>query len=138
MAILNPYINLDSSARQALEFYHGIFGGKLTMSTFKEFGASQDPSDDDKIMHGQVDGDNGITLMVSDAPSWIQDRPTVSNISISLSGADEDNLRRYWDGLAAGATINQPLVSAPWGDTFGMLTDQFGVDWMVNITAPRG
>jgi PhnB protein len=63
---LNPYINFKDSTREAMEFYHTVFGGKLAMSTFKEFHASQDPSEDNLIMHSQLDADNGITIMASD------------------------------------------------------------------------
>ncbi len=60
--------------------------------------------------------------------------PTESNVSVSLSGDDEDLLTGWWEGLAEGATVIEPLTKAPWGDTFGMLTDRFGVTWLVNIS----
>lgn len=137
MALLNPYINLNGNARQAAEFYHGVFGGKLDMNTYAEFGqTSGDPVADNKIMHSQLQTDNGMTLMVSDAPPGTEGH-VGSNISISLSGQDEAELRGYWDKLSEGATINMPLEQAPWGDSFGMLTDKFGVDWMVNIAGQQ-
>ncbi|HEX3300879.1 MAG TPA: VOC family protein, partial [Actinomycetota bacterium] len=55
-AALNPYLSFKSSTREAMEFYHGVFGGKLDMNTFKEFNASQDPAEDDLIMHAQLEG----------------------------------------------------------------------------------
>lgn len=55
-----------------------------------------------------------------------------SGYSVSLSGDDEATLRRYWDALSDGGTITMPFEKAPWGDTFGMLTDKFGVNWLVN------
>ena len=70
--------------------------------------------------------------MASDAPSHI-DHSAGSNIAISLSGDDEAELHGYWDGLAAGGAVAVPLEKAPWGDTFGMLTDKFGIELMVNI-----
>jgi len=133
---LNPYIGFRDSARAALEFYQGVFGGEVYLSTFKEFHASQDPSEDDKIMHGMLDGPNGLTLMASDAPNSME-VDSGSSISISLSGEDEAELRGYWNSLSQGATVTMPLESAPWGDTFGMLTDKFGVNWMVNIAGRK-
>jgi PhnB protein len=65
---LNPYLSFKDTARQAIEFYHSVFGGELRISTFKDSGASMDPIDDDKVMHSQLDAPNGITLMVSDTP----------------------------------------------------------------------
>ena len=62
------------------------------------------------------------------------DHTVGSNISVSLSGDAEGELRGYWDGLAAGGTVTVPLEKAPWGDTFGMLVDRFGIPWLVNIS----
>jgi PhnB protein len=131
---LNPYINFKDNARQAMEFYHTVFGGKLDMRTFKEFQASQDPSEDDRIMHAQLDTDNGMTIMGSDTPDRMEFKPG-TNFSISLSGENEAELRGYWDKLVKGGTVTQPLEKATWGDAFGMCVDQFGVTWLVNISA---
>lgn len=130
---LNPYLGFRDRARDALELYHSVFGGDLTVGTFGEAGMADDPADADKVMHGQLEGENGLLLMASDAPSSMP-TPSESSISVSLSGDDEEALTRYWNGLAEGATIIEPLTRAPWGDTFGMLTDRFGVTWLVNIT----
>lgn len=129
---LNPYLSFRDNAREAMEFYQSVFGGKLQMTTFKEFNASQDPSEDNKIMHGMLEADNGIVLMGADTPSSMEYREG-ANGSISLSGDNEAELRGYWEKLAPGSTIIEPLEKAPWGDTFGMLTDKFGVHWLVNI-----
>ncbi|HEY0920132.1 VOC family protein [Devosia sp.] len=129
---LNPYLGFRDNARQAMEFYRSVFGGELTLSTFAEFEASQDPAEGAKIMHAMLTSPNGFVLMGADTPKG---RPytTGSNYSVSLSGDDEAELRGYWDKLSEGASIGWPLAKAPWGDTFGMLTDRFGVSWMVNI-----
>ena len=129
---LNPYISFRDNAREALEFYHGVFGGDLNMSTFAEFQMSEDPADADKIMHGQLDAPNGMTLMAADTPGSM-DVQDASNITISLSGDDEPQLRGFWDKLTDGGSVTVPLEKAPWGDHFGTLTDRFGVAWMVNI-----
>ncbi len=96
-------------------------------------GASSDPSEDDKIMHALLEGDNNIVFMAADTPNREEYRPG-SNFSMSLSGDNEAELTRYFQKLAAGGSVFMPLAKAPWGDTFGMLTDQFGVNWMVNIS----
>ena len=129
---LNPYLHFHDETRQAMEFYQSVFGGNLNITTFKEFPGSHDPSDDDKIMHAQLDTDNGLTLMASDAPSRMEDQP-VMNGSISLSGDNEPELRGYFEKLAHGGTIIMPMESAGWGDAFGMCTDKFGTEWLVNI-----
>jgi PhnB protein len=132
---LNPYLTFRDTARQAMEFYRTVFGGELTLTTFKEFQASDDPREGDKIMHAHLAAP-GIVLMASDTPKGMPYTPGGS-ISLSLSGDDQAALTAHFDRLAAGGTITMPLEKAPWGDTFGMCTDKFGVQWMVNISARR-
>jgi PhnB protein len=131
-SVLNPYVNFDSSARQAMEFYKEVFGGELRINTFGEFG-QQDSPDADKVMHAQLETDRGFTLMASDAPAGMELDPT-GRITISLSGTDADDLRGYWNKLSDGGTVTMPLEKQMWGDEFGMCTDKFGVPWMVDIT----
>ncbi len=131
---LNPYISFTDNARPALEFYQGVFGDTLTLSTFGEFGA-QDSPEADKIMHGMLETDTGYTLMGADTPPGMEHRPG-TNVAVSLSGDDADGLRGYWAKLSAGGTVSVPLEKQMWGDEFGICVDQFGVGWMVNITQP--
>ena len=133
---LNPYLSFRDNAREAMEFYKTVFGGKLEMQTFKEFHASQDPGEDNKIMHSVLTADNGIVFMASDTPNSMEYR-TGTNMSMSLSGDNETELRGYYEKLSAGGTIAMPLEKAPWGDTFGMCTDKFGVSWLVNISPQK-
>jgi PhnB protein len=128
---LNPYLNFRDNAREAMEFYRSVLGGELTLSTFGDFGASDDPAEAGKIMHGQLESPGGLVLMGADTPAGM-DLATGSNISVSLSGQDLAELQGYWDRLADSGTVLQPLVQAPWGATFGVLTDRFGVTWLVN------
>jgi PhnB protein len=137
MTRLNPYISFKDNARQAMEFYKSVFGGKLDIMTFKDGGTPCDPSEENNIMHSALETDSGMMFMAADTPSGMEYIPG-RNISITLGGEDEDELRKYWEGLSVGADIEQPLVKAPWGDTFGMLTDQFKIHWMVNIRAKKG
>ena len=133
-AQLSPYLSFRDNAKEVMEFYQWVFGGELITSTFAEFQASDDPAEQDKIMHSMLTTNGGLVLMASDTPSRMDYTPG-NNISISLSGeqADERELRGYWDKLSAGGTVTVPLDLAPWGDTFGMCTDKFGINWLVNI-----
>ena len=131
---LNPYLNFNGNARQALEFYTSVFGGTLTLSTFAEFGAKESP-DADRIMHGQLETAAGYTIMAADVTSEMEYQPP-AGCSISLSG-DDDTLHDYWDKLSAGGTTTMPLQKQVWGDEFGMCVDQFGVPWLVNISQPQ-
>lgn len=127
---LTPYLNFRDTAKAALEFYQSVFGRTLEMSTYAEFSMFEDPAESEKIMHGMVTGDHDVVIMGADVPNSME---FGANSSVCLSGDDETVLRGWWDGLADGATVAEPLTKAPWGDTFGMLTDKFGVPWMVNI-----
>ena len=133
------HLNFTGNAREALEFYHSVFGGELNISTFADIpmpDSELNPDEADKVMHGMIAGDNDVTLMAADVPSHMEFQP--STTSLSLSGEDGDTLRGFWDRLSDGGSIGVPLAQAPWGDTFGMVTDRFGVPWMVNITASGG
>jgi PhnB protein len=129
---LNPYISFAGDARQAMEFYEQVFGGTLTLNTFGDFGAEDQP---DGIMHGMLETSSGYTIMGADNPPGQPHQPG-NNITVSLSGDDVDELRGYWNKLSDGGTIAVPLEKQMWGDEFGMLTDKFGIPWMVNISDP--
>jgi PhnB protein len=135
-AKLNPYLNFKDTTRQAMEFYKSIFGGDLRLSTFKEYNASSDPSEDAKIMHSELNTGNGIDFMAADTPNRMEYHPG-SNFNMSLTGDDEAELTAYFAKLSAGGMVTQPLEKAIWGDSFGMCTDKFGINWFVNITAKK-
>lgn len=134
---LNPYLSFKDNAREAIEFYHSVLGGVLTINTFAELHGSQNLSEDNFVMHSMLVVPNGITLMASDTPSRMAYDPG-NNITVSLSGDaddDEDVLKGYWSKLMVGGTESMPLAKAVWGDSFGMGTDKFGIGWLVNIAA---
>ena len=128
---LNPYLSFRDDAREAMTFYQSVFGGELTISTFGEFQASEDPAEQDKVMHSQLEAPDGLVLMAADIPAAMEHSPQ-AGVSVSLSGDDEDRLRGYWERLSEGGTVTMPFEKAPWGATFGMCVDRFGTNWMVN------
>jgi PhnB protein len=132
---LNPYISFGDNARQALEFYQGVFGGELNVSTFGEFGQADTPVANN-IMHGQLETPAGFTLMAADTPPGMEHNPG-DNISISLSGDNGDELRGYWSKLSGSGAVSVPLEKQVWGDEFGMCVDKFGISWLVNIGQPQ-
>jgi PhnB protein len=129
---LNPYLNFNGNARQAMEFYRSVFGGELSLMTFAQMGDSS--PDAELIMHGYLATPAGYAIMGADVPGSMEFQP-ISGSSVSISGDDADALRGYWDQLSASGTVTMPLERQAWGDEFGMCTDQFGVPWMVNISA---
>ena len=133
---LNPYLNFRDQAREAMEFYQSVFGGELTTNTFAEFHASDDPAEADKLMHAQLQTPSGLTLMAADTPNSME-LSSGNNYHLSLSGDDEATMRGYFEQLSDGGRTIMPLEPAPWGDTFGMCVDRYGVSWMVDIVGPQ-
>jgi PhnB protein len=128
---LTPYLNFREGTRAAMEFYRSVFGGDLTVNTFGETpGMGLDDAEKDKVLHSMLVVGPDMTLMAADVPAAMDVSP---NGTMTLSGEDEAQLHGYWDALSAGGTVGVPLEKAPWGDSFGMCTDRFGVAWMVNI-----
>ncbi len=128
---LNPYLNFKDNAREAMEFYANALGGELKVNTFGEFGDSGAP-EANLVMHAQLETPAGFTLMASDAPPGME-LDAVGGFAVSLSGDDEAELRGYWDKLSEGGEVTMPLEKQMWGDIFGMVTDRFGISWMVDI-----
>lgn len=129
---LNPYLFFNGNCKEAMEFYKSIFGGELTMQTFGEIpgdmpGKIEHP---DWIMHARLEGGE-VKLMGNDSSKA---SPKTAKVELSLSGMDEAKLRKMFDSLSGGGKVTMPLDRQFWGDTFGMLTDKYGIDWMVNIT----
>jgi PhnB protein len=129
---LNPYLNFRDNTREAMTFYQSVLGGELTVSTFADFHASEDPAEQDKVMHSQLETPDGLVLMGADTPNAMEYRPQ-AGVSVSLSGDDEGKLRGYWERLSEGGNVVMPFEKAPWGATFGMCVDRFGTSWMVNV-----
>ncbi|MDD7941266.1 VOC family protein [Actinomycetospora lutea] len=129
---LNPYLQFDGEAADAIAFYADVLGGTTQVMTFGQMG--MEGPDADKVMHGQLENEHGITLMVSDMPPG-ESRQRGNDVRISLSGDDEPTLRGWYEKLSAGGSVGTPLEKQMWGDLYGDCTDRFGVRWLVNISA---
>ncbi len=130
---LSPYLNFAGNCKQAMEFYNEIFGGKLELSTFED---SHAPCPDDwkeKIIHASLLCES-MSFMASDS----MPHGTVvfgDSVHLSIAGNDLETISAYFEKLSVGGKVDMPLAKQFWGDTFGMLTDKFGIHWMVNISA---
>ena len=131
---LDPYLFFKGNAKDAMDFYKGIFGGELTIMTFGDAGAQMPGAEEmkDKIMHAKLEGD--VNLMASDSREASEH---AAKIELSLSGDDEQKLTSYFEKLSEGGKVKSPLKKEMWGDTFGQLTDKYNIDWMVNIATPK-
>jgi PhnB protein len=127
---LAPYINFQGSARDAMEHYHRILGGKLDLFASDSSGQPQPAGPGDRIMYARLEAD-GIVIIASDGnpkyPATVGD-----HIGLSIGGADRDRLTTVFNALAEGGQVKMPLTDAPWG-TSGWLADRFGITWNVDI-----
>ena len=130
---LMPYLNFNGNTAEAMKFYQSILGGELTMQTFGEAKMAKTPKERDKIIHADLKNDM-LSFMASDGPPNQQVK-FGDNIHMSISGPDKNKLTEFFNRLAKGGKVDMPLAKQFWGDTFGMLTDKFGVHWMINVAS---
>ena len=127
-----PHLNFRGDARAALELYHSVFGGAVTVVTYRDAGGS-DPAEADRVMWGQVAADNGFRVMAYDVPARLPYAPGENPFFVSVRGDGPAEITGFWETLAEGATVLQPLGPAPWAPLYGMLTDRFGVTWVLDV-----
>ncbi len=132
-SILTPYLTFNGNAAEAMRFYQSVLGGELKMQTFGEANMAKTSKEKDRIVHADLKND-ALSLMASDG-QMTQQVEFGDNISMSISGQDNKKLTEIFNKLSRGGKVNMPLAKQFWGDTFGMLTDKFGVHWMVNIAS---
>ena len=128
MAAPVPYVSFAGNARQALEFYADVFGGRLELNTYADF--SNDDGPGDAIAHGVLSG-GPVALYGSDAAA--NEPPVrVEGLLLSLLGAAEpDVLHRWFDRLSAGGVVINPLAPKPWGASDGQVIDRYGLAWLI-------
>ncbi len=132
---LTPYLYFNDNCREAMTFYQGIFGGNLSVMTYGEGGADLPPEYGHLVMHASI-MDGPVELMASDDAGTAA--KGAGNTHLTLHGYDAETLRDWFGKLSAGATKVQPLKSEVWGDTYGELTDQYGIHWLFNIGSGQG
>lgn len=151
--ITTTHLNFPGTARQALDFYQYVFGGTVVAATYGDLGMPADAPGADKIVFGQVENDHGFRVMAYDIPG--QDTTDTSRTAgstrrengvtvtdrtffQSVRGETLDEVTAIWNALAAGADVVEPLAASPWSPGFGMLTDRFGVTWVIDVQPARG
>ncbi|GAA1816115.1 VOC family protein [Nesterenkonia flava] len=147
--VTTTHLNFPGTARQALSFYQQVFGGELTASTYGELGAPADCPHAEKIVFGLLESQNGFRVMAYDVPGLSEKTPgstfagntqrtregtvTDSPFFLSVRGESLEEVTAFWNGLSEGASVIEPLAASPWSPGFGMLTDRFGVTWVVDV-----
>lgn len=127
-----PHVNFRGQARQALEFYKTVFGGEIVLATYADIHSVEDPSEADHIAFGRVTAPNGFDIMAYDVQSSKRYDAGENPFYITLQGTDENEIKNGWDALAGSAkAILVPLGPAAFAPLYGMLTDRFGVTWII-------
>ncbi len=130
---LNPYIFFKGNCRAAMEFYKAIFGGELTVQSYEEVPGETPAGLEGQLMHAALTGGD-ISLMASDT---LLASPLAAKVSLSLGGTNEAKLTRIFNALCQDVEVRSPLKKEFWGDIFGSVTDKYGIEWMVNISASQ-
>lgn len=127
------HLNFRGSARAALEFYQSVFGGELVAISYADAHRVTDPAEADQILFGSVTSDDGFRIMAFDVPSARDYAPGTIPVFVSVRGTYAAEVSAYWEKLADGATIVEPLATSQWSPLYGMLTDRFGVTWVLDV-----
>ncbi|MFD3607114.1 VOC family protein [Streptomyces atroolivaceus] len=130
------HLNFRGTAREALDFYQSVFGGRNVAVTYKDADAVQDESEADWVMWGEVAGDNGFHVMAYDVPSRLPWNQGENPFFVSVRGETAEEISALWGKLAEGSAVVRPLEPAQWAPLYGMLTDRFGITWVLDVAAP--
>jgi PhnB protein len=138
MLAVNPYLNFNGNTEEAFNFYKSVFGGEFsTLQRFKDTpdAGKLSESEQNKIMHVSLPIGKGITLMATDAlESMGHSLVTGTNLSIAIEAESKEEAEKLFIGLSEGGKVEMPLQETFWGAYFGMFSDRFGIQWMVNHT----
>ncbi len=135
MAAVNPYLNFSGNCEEAFHFYRAAFGGEFqTVMRFNEVPAEyqSSPEERNKIMHMALPIGQGTILMGSDKPASMGKVDFGDSASISIVTDSKEEADRIFHKLSEGGSVTMPLGDVFWGSYFGMLTDQYGIHWMVS------
>lgn len=137
MPQVNPYINFKGNCEEAFNFYRSVFGGEFPyIGRYKDMPPgehTQPEMDGNLIMHISLPISKETILMGSDVGGeWAKHTEIGNNIHLSINAENETEANRIFEGLSVGGSVNMPLEKTFWGALFGMLTDKFGINWMVN------
>src|SRR5262245_56031398 len=133
------YLNFDGNTRDAMKFYARCLGGELSVMPFSEAPGDFPKEAKDRVMHSRITRGGSVLFMASDImPGYGDSFKQGTNFSISLDCESQEEIDRLFAAFSENAKkIEMPLQDAFWGARFGMLTDQFGIQWMFNFEKPK-
>lgn len=136
MVTINPYVNFDGNAQEAFDFYKSVFGGEFaSIVKYKDSpeAGRVKPEDANKLMHISLPIGKANVLMATDALGYMGNSYIAgNNFALSVSANSEEEANSVFNGLGAGGKISVPISKQFWGSYFGMLHDQFGIQWMIS------
>ncbi|WP_394937832.1 VOC family protein [Psychromicrobium sp. YIM B11713] len=142
------HLNFRGTAEEALKFYQSVFGGQLEIARYRDFGMPKELPDAEQVVFGQLESEDGFRVMAYDIPgsqggdpqliagsTQRQNGMTLTDRTFFQSVRAEtlEEVTHYWARLSQGATVLEPLAASAWSAGFGMLTDQFGVTWILDV-----
>jgi PhnB protein len=127
------HLNFRGNAGAALAFYQAAFDGQLTMVTYGQAGQAERDDQAGHVMWGQVTTDSGFRVMAFDVPASRPWHPGENAVFVAVAGSSAADITGPWDKLMEGGTVLQPLAPAQWSPLYGMLTDRFGITWIISV-----
>ena len=141
------HLNFRGNARSALEFYQSVFGGQVTIATYGDFGMPKEIPGAENVVFGKVESEHGFRVMAYDIPGQTGGSVdaagsthrengttlTTQSFFVSVQGETLDEVEGYWAALSVGGSVVEPLAASAWSPGFGMLTDRFGVTWILDV-----
>ncbi|MCG8571231.1 MAG: VOC family protein [Spirochaetes bacterium] len=141
MKAIYPYLSFNGNTEEAIRFYQSIFGGELLLlSRFKDMPGNEKLSQADleKVMHVTLKTKEGIIIMASDViESMSPPLKKGNNYSLSIEVESKEEADRIFDGLKTNGEVIMPLDNMFWGSYFGLLFDQFGIQWMISFSEEK-
>jgi PhnB protein len=129
-----PYINFQGQAREAMQFYQKVLGGKLDLLAVDDKGQTHPAGPEESIMHARLLSDYAVIMATDGSPDYPASKG--ENFAVALVGSDNPKMTQMYNELAEGGKAKMPLSDSSWGDKFGYLEDKFGINWMLDITSP--
>ncbi len=142
MTTINPWINFNGNAEEALTFYKSVFGGEFTkVLRFKDLASADFPvaeKEENKIMYIALPIDTGSVLIANDVPEFmgkVNENENRSKISVRVETKEEAD--RLFEGLSAGGNVEGPMGDSPWGSYAGMFRDKYGIEWIIEYSSAK-
>jgi PhnB protein len=142
MTTINPWINFNGNAEEALTFYKSVFGGEFTkIIRFKDIASPEfqvSDVDAEKLMLIALTISKNNVLMANDVPSFMGRTNENENRSKIAVGADtKEEADRIFRGLSAGGSVEVAMSQSPWGTYFAMFRDKYGIEWTVEFSPSK-